>query len=80
MSYNWTEATKAEQTLIEPPRPSAAEMAGPASRQVYAVDGARVTFDVVRGWRCECLVGANSLRCEHIKKAQALEIVRRGRE
>jgi hypothetical protein len=46
------------------------------TREVYSVDGVRVTLDARRGWQCACLVRARGLECTHIERANVFKQMR----
>lgn len=47
------------------------------TREVYSVDGVRVTLDARQGWRCDCTPAPmQSLRCTHIERASVFKQMR----
>src|SRR5262245_21375746 len=46
------------------------------AREVYSVDGMRVTFEATRGWQCNCEDRAQGLSVTDVVKASALQQIR----
>jgi hypothetical protein len=46
------------------------------ARELYAVEGVRVTFDGFRGWQCTCALHAEKRECPHLAQAQAFRLMR----
>jgi hypothetical protein len=46
------------------------------TREVYSVDGVRVTLDAHRGWQCDCTPSAQGLQCAHIERANVFKQMR----
>jgi hypothetical protein len=51
----------------------------PYPREIYSVDGNRVTHDTRSGWQCECQAFTQARECEHVGKALALQNLRQSR-
>lgn len=45
-------------------------------REVFSVEGARVTLDAQRGWQCTCAAGQSDVQCAHVEQAQGLRLMR----
>ena len=41
-------------------------------REVFSVDGARVTLDALHGWQCTCAASRPDVQCAHIEQAHDL--------
>lgn len=46
-------------------------------REVFSVDGHRVTVDSVNGWRCECPTFRERQQCDHLQRARVYQAMRR---
>jgi hypothetical protein len=46
------------------------------ARELYAVEGVRVTLDMYRGWQCTCAVYVEKHECAHVVQAQAFRQMR----
>ena len=49
---------------------------GGYARELFAVQGERVTLDARRGWHCTCTISAEGLQCPHVEQAQTFRQVR----
>ncbi|MFO7277237.1 MAG: hypothetical protein DIU56_009415 [Pseudomonadota bacterium] len=46
-------------------------------REVFNVDGHRVTVDSINGWRCECRIFREQQKCDHLPRARVYQAMRR---
>jgi hypothetical protein len=46
------------------------------ARELFSVQGNRVTLDAQRGWQCTCTPNAEGLQCTHVEEAQAFRKAR----
>lgn len=46
------------------------------ARELFSVQGERVTLEAQRGWQCSCTHNTEALQCTHIEQAQALRKIR----
>src|SRR6185295_11211819 len=42
------------------------------AREIFSVEGARVTLEANHGWQCSCSAHRADTRCSHIEQAQGL--------
>src|SRR5690242_9625328 len=45
-------------------------------REIYSVDGMRVTLDDGQGWQCECTTHSAGLQCAHVTRAAVFKQMR----